>query len=177
MLAGTVTSRACPAWRTRVTFRRSLDRGIVTQTEDDWIVKRSSGEGLASVPISRFEFEKLDRCAVIEDERDPHAGGRRVRRNQDFLAFERGIQIVDGKCQVWDGLHNLWHRALRIEAHPLDAVRAGLESADMHAELRQVALTSTGRAVRNAEVVVSPPEPRDSRGIFVPAPYVAHRCS
>jgi hypothetical protein len=73
-------------------------RGIVTQAEDDWIVKRSSGEVLASVTISRFEFQKLDRCAVVEDERDTHAGRWRVWRNQDVLAFERGIQIVDGNA-------------------------------------------------------------------------------
>src|SRR3989441_3104439 len=158
------------------TVSRSLDRGgIVTQAEDDSIVKRSSGEVLASVTISRFEFQKLDRCAVVEDERDPHAWGRRVRRNQDFLAFERGIQIVDGKRQVRDCLHNLRHRTLRVEAHPLDAVRAGLKPADMNAELLQVPLTATGRAVRDAEVVVSPSEPGDGRGIFVPAPYVTHR--
>jgi hypothetical protein len=47
-----------------------------------------------------FEFQKLDRSALVKDERDSHAWGRRVRRNQDFLAFERGIQIVDGKRQV-----------------------------------------------------------------------------
>ena len=118
--------------------------------------------------ISRFEFQKLDWCTVVEDERDPHAGRRRVRRNQDVLAFERGIQIVDGKRQVRDGLHNLRHRTLRVEAHPLDTVRAGLEPADVDAELLQVPLTATGRAVRDAEVVVSPSEPRNDRGIFVP---------
>ena len=53
---------------------RSLNRRkIVTQAEDDWIVQRSSREVLASVAIWRFEFQKLDRCAVVEDERDPHA--------------------------------------------------------------------------------------------------------
>ena len=41
---------------------RSLDRGgIVTQAEDDWIAKRSSGEVIVSVTISRFEFQKLGR--------------------------------------------------------------------------------------------------------------------
>ena len=160
----------------RYAVSRSLDRGgIVTQAEDDWIAKRSSGEVLASVTISRFEFQKLDRCAVVEDERHPHAWGRRVRRNQDFLAFERGIQIVDGKRQVRDRLYNLRHRTLRVEAHPLDAVRAGLKPTDMNAELLQVPLTATGRAVRDAEVVVSPSEPCDGRGIFVPASNVTHR--
>ena len=45
----------------------------------------------------------------------------------------------------------------------------------MNAELLQVPLTATGRAVRDAEVMVSPSQPRDGRGIFVPAPYVTHR--
>jgi hypothetical protein len=152
-----------------------LEFALVTPAEGEWIAGRSSGEVVASVTISRFEFQKLDRCAVVEDERDPHAWGRRVRRNQDVLAFERGIQIVDGKRQVRDGLHNLRHRTLQVEAHPFDAVRAGLEPADMNAELWQVLLTATGRAVRDAEVVVSPSEPRDGGGIFVPVPYVIHK--
>jgi len=124
---------------------------------------------------SRTAWELATRCAVVEDERDPHACRRRVRRNQDFPAFERGIQIVDGKRQVRDRLHDLRHRTLRVETHPLDAVRAGLKPADMNAELLQVPLIGTGRAVRDAEVVVSPSEPGDGRGSFVPAPYVTHR--
>src|SRR5579871_512806 len=136
--------------------------------------QRRSDSNLASVSTRRFEFQQLDRCAVVEDERDPRAWGRRVRRNQDFLTVERGVQIVDRERQMRNCLHNVWDRTLRIEAHPLDAVRARLEPADVNAELRQVPLSGTGNTVRDAEVVKSPSELRDGRGSFVPAPDVIH---
>ena len=50
-----------------------------------------------------------------------------------LFATEQGdIQIVDGKRQVRDCLHDLQHAALRVEAHPLDPVRARLKAADMN---------------------------------------------
>jgi hypothetical protein len=36
------------------------------------------------------EFKELDRCAVFDDERDAHAVGWPVRRNQNFPAYQFG---------------------------------------------------------------------------------------
>ena len=89
--------------------------------------------------------------------------------------MERGVQVVDDKRQVRDGLHDLWHLAMFVEAHPFDAVRTGLKAADMNTELLQVQLAVARRGVWDAEMVVSPSEPRNGRGIFaVPSP-VSHR--
>ena len=89
--------------------------------------------------------------------------------------MERGVQIVDDKRQVRDGLHDLWHLAVRVEAHPFDAVRTGFKAADMNTEGLQVQLAVSRRGMRDAEMVVSPPEPRNRWGIFaVPSP-VSHR--
>lgn len=89
--------------------------------------------------------------------------------------MERGVQVVDDKRQVRDGLHDLWHLAVRVEAHPFDAVRTGLKAADMNTELLQVQLAVSRRGVWDAEMVVSPPEPRNRWGIFaIPSP-VSHR--
>jgi hypothetical protein len=110
-----------------------------------------------------------------DDERDPHAARRRVRRNEDLLPFERRVQIVDGKRQVRNCFHDLRHTTLRVEAHPLDAVRTRLKAADMNADLVQVPLPVTGRGVRDPEVVVAPAEPRDRRGIFVALSHAINR--
>jgi hypothetical protein len=67
-------------------------------------------------------------------------------------------------AKVRNGLHDLWHLAVRVEAHPLDAVRTGLKAADMNAELLQVKLAVSRRGVWNAEMVVSPAEPRNRWG-------------
>jgi len=61
-------------------------------------------------------------------------------RHKDLLSFERRVQIVDDKRQVRNGLHDLGHVALRVEAHPLDAVRVRLKAADMNAQLVKVPL-------------------------------------
>ena len=83
------------------------------------------------------------------------------------------LSTTNARCV--DGLHNLWHLAVRVEAHPFDAVRTGLKAADMNTELLQVQLAVSRRGVWDAEMVVTPPEPRDRWGIFVVPSLVSHR--
>ena len=61
--------------------------------------------------------------------------------------MERDVHVVDHKRQVRDGLHDLWHLAVRVEAHPFDAVGTGLKAADMNTELLQVQLAVSRRGV------------------------------
>ena len=101
---------------------------------------------------------------------DGEFGGMRI-----CLPWSAVSRFVDGKRQVRDGLHDLWHLAMRVEAHPFDAVGTGLKAADMNTELRQVQLAVSRRGVRDAEMVISPPEPRNRPGIFAVPSLVSHR--
>ena len=64
---------------------------------------------------------------------------------------------------------------MRLETHPLDAIRTRFKSAYMNAELLQVRLPVTGSGVRDSEVVIAPAEPRNRRRTFVALAQALHR--
>ena len=138
-------------------------------------VVQSGDEVLISVTSGPSNSRSSIGAPFIQDERDPHAARRRVRRNEDLLPFKCRVQIVHGKSQVQNGFHDLRHTAMRVETHPLDAVRARFKAAHMNAELVQVPLPVTRSEVRDSEVAVAPAEPRDRRGIFVALSHAIHR--
>jgi hypothetical protein len=69
------------------------------------------------------------------------------------LSFERRFQIIHFESHVRHGLDNLGERRIRIEAHPLNAVRPGLVSRHVHLEARQIPFPGARRRGWNADVV------------------------
>src|SRR5580658_3678255 len=70
------------------------------------------------------KLEELNGCAVFDDERDAHAVGWAVRRNQNFPAYQLGCKITHLKSNMWHLPHQLGNRRVRFEAHPFHAILA-----------------------------------------------------
>ena len=56
---------------------------------------------------------------------------------------------------------------IRIEAHPLDTIRTGVESCDMDLQMRQMCFVRHRCRRRDTEMVVSPPAFCDRERLFV----------
>jgi hypothetical protein len=104
----------------------------------------------------RSEFQELNRRTVVNDHRYCHTRGGTVRFNQDFLAFECPRKVIHFKSNVRQGCDGLRVRGIFIEAHPLDAVRTGLKSRDVHLQPRQMRFSGPGHVGRDSDMVESP---------------------
>lgn len=70
------------------------------------------------------ELKQLNGCAVFDDERDAHAVGWAVRRNQNFPAYQLGRKVTHLKSNMWYLPDQLGNRCVRFEPHPFDAILA-----------------------------------------------------
>ena len=70
------------------------------------------------------ELKELNGCAVFDDERDAHAVGGTVRRNQNFPAYQLGRKVTHLKSNMWHLPDQLGNRCVRFESHPFDAILA-----------------------------------------------------
>lgn len=70
------------------------------------------------------ELQKLNGCAVFEDERDAYAVGWAVGRNQNFPACQLGRKVTHLKSNMGHLPDQVGNLCVRFEPHPLDAVLA-----------------------------------------------------
>lgn len=85
----------------------------------------------------------------------------------DGLPFESSIQVIYFEGNMRDRPYELVNRAVRLEPHPLDSVRAGTEPHHEEAKLLEMGFASTNDGRWNADVVVAPTElRRDGRGFM-----------
>ena len=70
------------------------------------------------------ELKQLNGCAVFDDERDAHAVGWAVRRNQNFPAYQLGRKVTHLKSYMWYLPDQLRNSCVRFEPHPFHAILA-----------------------------------------------------
>jgi hypothetical protein len=66
------------------------------------------------------------------------------------------------------------NRAARLKAHPFDAVRAGLETRDVHFEWPEIPFSGPGLIGRDAKVVIAPAPEDNGRRFVIPANFCSH---
>jgi hypothetical protein len=81
-------------------------------------------------PHRVIDLHQLDRCAAHLDEGHRDAGARLVGLDDDALAGERGVEVVDLERDVGDRLDELGVGGVVPVPLPLDAVRVVLVVAD-----------------------------------------------
>jgi hypothetical protein len=101
------------------------------------------------------EFEQFDGRAVFDYERDADAGGRAVRRNQDFAASKLGGEISHFKRDVRDAPDEIRDHCVRFETHPLHAEFAFLVADDKDFQVFQVGLARLRFGSGNSDVMIS----------------------
>src|SRR5580704_14698155 len=101
------------------------------------------------------EFEQFDGRAVFDYERDAHAAGWAVRRNQDFAASKLGGEISHFKRDVRNVPDEIRDRRVRFETHPLHAKFAFLVADDKELQVLQVGLARLRFSSGNSDVMVA----------------------
>ena len=74
--------------------------------------------------------------------------------NSNLPAFERFVQIVDGKRDVRHASDNLRHVAMWLEPDPFDSVRTRFKTAHVNPKVREMMLLGPRLRMRNPEVVI-----------------------
>ncbi len=105
---------------------------------------------------SFHELKKLHRRTVNQDERHQDALGWTVRRYQQLLAFESGVEIVDFERDMRDRFDHLRQGALWLESHPLNAERIPLVIRAEQPVLLEVRLPGPFDGRRDADVMILP---------------------
>jgi hypothetical protein len=123
-----------------------------------------------SLPAGFSELEEFDRGAVVDDHRHPHTPGQGARRTQNLLALECHLEVVHLEGEMWHGSDELGHLTVRLESHPFDPVRAGVEPGHVDLEVGEVPLPGPWNLTGHAEVVVPPAPLRDGGRRLVVAP-------
>jgi hypothetical protein len=101
------------------------------------------------------KLKKLNRCAVFDDERDPHALRWAVRRNQYFPACQLGRKVTHLKSNMGHLPHQFGNRCVRFEPHPFHAILAVFVSNNKDLEMLDVALSRSRLAGWNSNVVIA----------------------
>ena len=120
--------------------------------------ERSETPGHVLPPIRMVgvgELQQLNGCAVFDDERDAHAIGWAVRRNQNFSASQFGCKVTHLKSNMWHLPDQLGNRCVRFEPHPFHAILAVFVSDNKDLQALDVALSRPWLAGRNSNVVIS----------------------
>ena len=100
------------------------------------------------------EFEQFDGRAVFDYERDAHAVGWAVGRNQDFAASQLGGEISHFKRYVRNSPDEIGDRRVRFETHPLHAKFAFLVADDKELSVFQVGFARLRLSSGNSDVMV-----------------------
>ena len=70
------------------------------------------------------ELKQFNGGAVVDDERDAHALGWAVRRNQNFPANQLECKVTYLKSNMWHLPEQLGNRCVHFEPHPFHAILA-----------------------------------------------------
>ncbi len=100
------------------------------------------------------EFEQFDGCAVFDYERDAHALGWAVRRNQDFAASKLGGEISHFKRHVRNLPDEIRDCGVGFETHPLHAEFAFLVTDHKEFQVLQVGLARPRFVSGNSDVMI-----------------------
>ena len=76
------------------------------------------------------QLHEFDGSAALYDEGDPNATGECLGLNENVLAFDGLLQVVNLKRDVGNGLNQLRHRAAGLEAKPFDIVGMAVDIRD-----------------------------------------------
>src|SRR5579872_5504008 len=114
---------------------------------------RTSRHRRRTLLVKRDQF---DRGAVVDDHRRADAVRWGCGWKENLLALKCRVEIIHLEGHVRHGPDQLGKGTVRLEAHPLDAERAGLETRDVHLESREVSFAAPRDFSRHSDVVIAP---------------------
>ncbi|GEM_PF-2149938 len=112
---------------------------------------------LASGPDFIFravKLEKLNRRPVVNDKSYAHATRGTIRRNQDIVARNGGLQILHHKSHMGHLLNEVGNRAPLFKSHPLDTEGTLIKAGYKNPEALKVSLSLSFNLCGDSQMVV-----------------------
>src|SRR5262249_53849146 len=121
------------------------------------------------------ELQQFDGRTIVHNKCDANARRWRIRRNQQLTTCQGFVEIVHRERDVRHSSDERGNLAIWVESHPLDPIRAALESADVDTKCLDMLFVRTRLRMWDAEVVIPPSELGDDRGRFLRTSRRSHQ--